>query len=67
MSLVLPAPVNIPTDEVLSNGAPTEVPAEDGDSGLLESEKLKKNIIFPPPEIRSERPVLLIATLRGLC
>lgn len=65
--MVLPAPVNVSTDEVLSTGAPTEVPAEVGDSGMLESEKLKKNIIFPPPEIRSELPVLLSATRREIC
>ena len=58
MSLVLPAPVNVPTDEVLPAGSTNGTVVVENEGGdeveLSESDKLKKNIIFPPPEIRSE-------------
>lgn len=64
MSLVLPAPVNLSEADVLpvGNDAAANSNGAEEDSDLPESERLKKNIIFPPPEIRSEsRPSLTLA------
>lgn len=51
MSLVLPAPVNPDDGEILSVGGPTDQvePAQQ----QLKSDTYKKNLIYPPPEIRS--------------
>lgn len=51
--------MNVPTDEILPTGPTNGEVAQDGavvegEEDMLESERLKKNIIFPPPEIRSE-------------
>lgn len=52
MSLVLPAPVNAHEQELLPvGGAPAA--EEVDDANLPESERLKKTLIYPPPEIRS--------------
>lgn len=62
MSLVLPAPVNAREQEHLPVGGAAPAAEEVDDANLSESERLKKTLIYPPPEIRSAslaRPVLL--------
>ena len=65
MSLVLPAPVNAHEQEHLPvGGAPAA--EEVDDANLPESERLKKTLIYPPPEIRSA-PYVPPACLKPSC
>jgi hypothetical protein len=65
MSLVLPAPVNVHEQEHLPvGGAPAA--EEVDDANLPESERLKKTLIYPPPEIRSA-PYVPPACLKPSC
>lgn len=54
MSLVLPAPVNTHEHADALPAGPSPAGEEVDDSSLPESERLKKKLIYPPPEIRSQ-------------